>query len=82
MPPKGQSQPLGIECADYWSLVTSRTINSRLCFVNNPKLENHTLRHLARYLEKHGVDLYAFALMGNHHHTLSLMKAGATFFGI
>ena len=69
---KVQSQPLRIECADYWSLVTSRTINSRLWFVNNPELEKHCLTHLARYRELRGVDLYSFCLMGNHHHEVAL----------
>ncbi len=69
---KRQSQPLRVECADYWSLITSRTINSRLWFVNNPKLENHCLTHLARYQEKYGVDLYSYCLMGNHHHEVAL----------
>lgn len=68
MPPKVQSQPLRIECADYWSLATSRTINSRLWFVNNPQLEQYALGHLARYREKHEIELYAFVMMGNHQH--------------
>lgn len=68
---KVQSQPLRIECADYWSLVTSRTINSRLWFANNSQLENCILGHLARYREKYGVDLHSFAIMGNHVHTVA-----------
>ena len=72
MAQKTQSQPLRIECADYWSLVTSRTVNSRLWFVGNPKLEKHCLSYLARYREKHEAELYAFCLMGNHHHEVAL----------
>ena len=68
MKKKSQSQPLRIECGDFWSFITSRTVNSRLWFVNNKRLEEHCLKHLARYSEKYGAEVYAFALMGNHHH--------------
>ena len=71
MATKIQSQPLRIECADYCSFVTSRTVNSRLWFVNNNKLEQHTLTFLAHYREKHRVELHAFVLMGNHHHEVA-----------
>lgn len=68
---KKQSQPLRIECGDFASFITSRTINSRLWFVNNQRLETTCLTHLARYVEKYRVELYAFVLMGNHHHEVA-----------
>lgn len=68
MAKKTQSQPLRIESADVWSFVTSRTVNSRLWFVNDNPLEQHFLTYLARYREIHNVELYSFVIMGNHHH--------------
>ena len=68
---KKQSQPLRIECGDFASFITSRTINSRLWFVNNQDIERICLTNLARYGEKYGVELFAFALMGNHHHEVA-----------
>ena len=62
------SQPLRIECPDFWSFGTSRTVNSLLWFINNSKVEQHALRFLARYQEKYGVELFSFVLMGNHSH--------------
>lgn len=69
---KTLSQPLRIESPDKWSLATSRTIRSELLFVNNKRLEEHTLKFLARYRQRHGVKLYAFCIMGNHVHTVAL----------
>lgn len=68
---KKQSQPLRIESSDFASFITSRTINSRLWFVNNQRIERICLTNLARYGEKYGAELYAFALMGNHHHEVA-----------
>jgi REP element-mobilizing transposase RayT len=45
---------------------TIRCRNSRLWFVNNPKLEERILAYTAKYLEVHSVELYAFAIEGNH----------------
>lgn len=71
MKKKVQSQPLRIESPDYWSLATSRTVQSRLWFMNNPKLEQRALQFLSRYQEKHEIELYAYVLMGNHSHTMA-----------
>ena len=49
-------------------LCTSKTVNSALWFVNNPKLEERILAYLAKYQEKYGVILYAFVIQGNHYH--------------
>ena len=66
-----QSQPLRIETPDLGSFGTARTINSLLWFVNNPRLEQQILAYLAKYQEKYGVILYAFALQGNHFHPVA-----------
>jgi hypothetical protein len=60
-----------IETDEYANFITSRTRNSELWFVNNPDLENSMLGHLAKYSEKHGVSVYAFAVEGNHTHIVS-----------
>ena len=51
-------------------LITCRTINSALWFVNNKELELAILAYLAKYLEKYQVIIYAFVLLGNHYHLL------------
>jgi len=50
---------------------TIRCRNSRLWFVNNPKLEERILAYTAKYLEVHSVELYAFAIEGSHTHDLA-----------
>jgi len=62
------TQPLRIENSKRVGLITSKTQNSRLWFVNNNPLEKQILGALAMYQEKHNASLYAFALMGNHDH--------------
>ena len=62
-----QSQPLRIEHPDFGSFGTVRTVNSQLWFVNNEALEDRMLGWLGRYGQKYEVELYAFAIMGNHH---------------
>lgn len=63
-----QSQPLRIENPEMTSLITSRTTNSALWFVNNARLEEQILANLARYQDKYEVELYSFVLQGNHYH--------------
>jgi len=63
------TQHLRIEDPKRTGLITSRTLNSRLWFINNPPLEAAILGALAKYQNKHNAVLYAFALMGNHYHT-------------
>lgn len=67
-----QSQPLRIEDPERGSFVTSRTINSRLWYVNNAELEERLLGWLARYREKYEVKLYAFVRQGNHDHSAAV----------
>ncbi len=66
-----QSQPLRIEAPQYGSFGTCRTVQSRLWFVNNPRLEQQILGHLTRYREKYRIKLYAFVFQGNHYHPLT-----------
>ena len=63
-----QSQPLRYEDNSVTSFITSRTINSRLWFVNNKTLENRILGYLAKYVEKYKVVLYGANMQGNHVH--------------
>lgn len=65
-----------VENSEEICLITIRTINSRLWFVNNPKLDKKVLTYLARYREMHGVKLYAFVIMGNHYHMIAQFPRG------
>ncbi|MBX7137609.1 MAG: transposase [Oligoflexia bacterium] len=65
------SQPLRIENSEDVLLITTRTIGSRLWFVNNPALERKVLAFLARYQRLYGAVIYAFCLMGNHYHLIA-----------
>jgi len=60
-----------IETADEGNLITTRTRNSELWFINNPKLEEEMLSWLAKCSEREGVKLYAFAIEGSHHHEVA-----------
>jgi len=70
------SQPIRVECTDKAQLITCRTINSALWFVNNRKLEYMLLAYLAKYAEKYGVLLYAFTVVGNHYHMVARFPHG------
>lgn len=65
------AQDLSYEHKSLCFFATIRTINSRLWFVNNPKLEERILAYLARYQEMYKVKIYAFVLMGNHYHLVA-----------
>ena len=65
------SQPLRVETPDYPVLITSRTINSVLWFVNSKQLELFILGYLAKYQQKYNVEIFSFVLMGNHFHLLA-----------
>ena len=70
--PKGLwSQPIRVEQPEMACLCTARFINSAIWIVNNAKLEERILGYLAKYVEKHGVILHAFVLMGNHYHMVA-----------
>ncbi len=66
-----QSQPLQIENPHYASFGTSRTINSRLWFINNQELEERTLGYLAKYQLSHKIELFAYVISGSHDHPLA-----------
>jgi REP element-mobilizing transposase RayT len=68
---KKLSQPLSVEYGDFAVLITIKTANSALWFVNNKALEEHILAYLAKYQGKYGVILYAFVIQGNHIHILA-----------
>lgn len=70
------SQPIRVECTDKAQLITCRTINSALWFVNNKALEQAVLSYLAKYAEKYGVILYAFTIVGNHYHMVARFPLG------
>jgi len=65
------SQPLRIENPKEVNLITSRTENSRLWFVNNAELEHDILGGLAKYQATRNAILYAFVIQGNHPHIVS-----------
>jgi hypothetical protein len=55
-----------IEDPELANLLTTRTKNSELWFVNNPRLEELILGYTAKYADRYGVKLYALAIEGNH----------------
>lgn len=65
------AQPLSIESKKLASLLTTRTVNSRLWFIHNKGLEHQILASLARYQEAYGAIIYGFVLMGNHYHLVA-----------
>lgn len=70
------SQPLRIEDPKTIWFITTRTIRSRLWFVNNLTLQNRVLAYLAKYQSLFGVELFAFVLMGNHYHLIARFPKG------
>ena len=65
------SQDLSIEHPEYVFFSTTRTMNSRLWFINSPKLQERICAYLAKYQEIYEVIIYAFIIMGNHYHLLA-----------
>lgn len=60
-----------IESKRIASLVTIRSRNSELWFINNRRLEESTLGYLAKYAKRYQVKLYAFGIEGNHLHNVA-----------
>ena len=60
-----------IESREVASFCTIRSRNSRLWLIRNPALEEAILGYLAKYGARYGVELYAFAIEGNHLHSLA-----------
>lgn len=65
------ARDLAYEDPDKTFFITSRTIASRLWFVNNRKLHRKIAAFLAKYQRTYGVILYAFIIMGNHYHLIA-----------
>jgi hypothetical protein len=65
-----------IETPEFATLVTTRTRNSELWFVNNPELEERVYAYLAKYACIYEVIVYGFILMGNHYHLLAQFPKG------
>lgn len=55
-----------IEAPELANFLTTRTVESRLWFINNPALEQKILGHTARIAQRYQVKLYALAIEGNH----------------
>jgi hypothetical protein len=55
-----------IESKDIASFLTSRTVQSRLWFVNNAAFQSAILSFAAKYSNRYGAKLYALAIEGNH----------------
>lgn len=60
-----------IESKRIASLVTIKSRNAELWFVNNQALEEATLGYVAKYAKRHKVKLYAFGIEGNHLHNVA-----------
>lgn len=54
------------------TLLTTRSRNSELWFVNNSRLEEAILGYAAKFSARYEVTLYAFAIEGNHIHGTAL----------
>ena len=61
-----------IESRTEASFITTRSRNSELWFINNPELEHASLGYVAKFAQRYGVVLYAFAIEGSHNHTPAL----------
>ena len=70
------SQPIRVESSEMVQLITFRTINSALWFVNNRLLEERILGFLAKYSNKYFVKLHGFCIMGSHIHLLASFPKG------
>jgi len=55
-----------IEAPSVTNFVTTRSLNSRLWFINNENLERTILSNTAKCAQRYGVKLYALAIEGNH----------------
>lgn len=60
-----------IETSEHSDFITSRTRDSRLWFVNNEPLEQRILGLTAKYATRRTINLYGFAIEGNHLHIVA-----------
>lgn len=58
----------------YSNLVTTRSRNSELWFINNNKLTEATLGYMAKFSQRYETTIYAFGIEGNHIHLVSDFK--------
>lgn len=65
-----------IESRTMANLLTTRSQNSLLWFVNNGKLEESILGYTAKFADRYGVKLYAISIEGNHIHGPALFPRG------
>jgi hypothetical protein len=65
-----------IESKETASFLTTRSRNSELWFVNNRRLEESVMGHVARVSTRYGVKIYALALEGNHVQAPALFPQG------
>jgi REP element-mobilizing transposase RayT len=63
------SRPLRVDVKDGWYHVTARGIERRTIFGEGRECE-HCLELLEEMSERYGVEVHAYALMGNHYHLL------------
>ena len=70
------AEQLKINIPEETCLITIRTQNSKLWFVNNKPLEEEILGYLAKYQTIYQVILYGFILMGNHYHLIGKFPKG------
>ena len=61
-----------MEDPDFGNLITTRCRNSEMWFANNRPVEAAALGYLAKYRQRYGVKLYAFALEGSHTHKVAV----------
>ena len=70
------AQPIRVEDPNSVFFLTTRTIGSKLWFVNNPTLDERILGYLAKYQSMFEVELFAFVIMGNHYHLIARFPQG------
>ncbi len=65
------TQPLRYENENEIFFITTRTLGSRLWFINNPELNYKVIAYLAKYQKVYNVKIHAFVFMGNHYHLIA-----------
>jgi REP element-mobilizing transposase RayT len=65
------AEQLKISVPEETSLITTRTINSKLWFVSATRFQQEILGYLAKYQTLYSVTIYHFILMGNHYHLVA-----------
>lgn len=65
-----------IEASDKANFLTTKTVQSRLWFVNNPQLEEKILGYAAKFADRYQVALYALAIEGSHIQKAALFPNG------